>query len=233
MRQMRIKDTAKEILQKQLINGQSDNWLWDRCSRVARNVEFICKLPELEDPQAAVDNWSLKTAVYFADAGFAICSSQTGSQAVIYDSLVDLGGTQELLELTRSVLFDRLTGHVNNAELEKVFKIISESYKRQTPLQEAKILSDARSLEDLGIIGMVTQIRRLVIQGKCISELLAGWKRKRDYQYWPARIEEGFHYQSVKNIAVQRYKYMENFITQLNIENNAKDIDEILLEDIT
>ncbi len=66
-----IREVARQVLMVPTLTGTPDNWLWDRAQRIVRNVEHICRLPELVKQDLAVDRFCLIGAAYFSDTGFA------------------------------------------------------------------------------------------------------------------------------------------------------------------
>jgi HD superfamily phosphodiesterase len=91
-------------------------------------------------------------------------------------------------------------------------------------LNEAKILSDAQNLDDMGIVGIFSLLRNSSLRGKGPSDVLRSWKKKIDYGYFQARLKESFHFESVKRIAKKRFELTENFMSRLQDECSAKDI---------
>jgi hypothetical protein len=86
------------------------------------------------------------------------------------------------------------------------------------------VLCDARNLDDIGAVGIFNELRRYIIGGKNVSDALKVWKRKKDYQYWQARLKEGFRFESVRKLAEQRLSTAKQFMDQLKLEsefNNA------------
>ena len=66
-----IRQIAQQVLNVPTLTGTQDRWLWDRTLRILRNVEHICRMPELTEQAAAIDRFCLIAATYFADSGFA------------------------------------------------------------------------------------------------------------------------------------------------------------------
>ncbi len=99
-------------------------------------------------------------------------------------------------------------------------------------LTEAVVLSDARSLDDMGAVGIFNEFRRCLAHGKGATDALESWKRKVDYRYWQARLKESFRFETARKIAVQRFAATEYFMNQLKIENAAQDIEDVLLESL-
>ena len=168
-----------------------------------------------------VDRW------YFSDSGFihyANCEDVTARVA-----LADLNVT-DLRDFSTQVVADKLSGKLAEGKIEKINKIITESSNKLTEMPEAAILSDARSLDDMGAVGIFNEFRRYVVQGKGVTDAIDNWQRKIDYRYWEARLKESFRFESVRKIAGRRFHAAEFFMKQLSIENHAKDLEEVVLE---
>ena len=112
-------------------------------------------------------------------------------------------------------------------QIVSVEKIIIESGDRFTKMVEAMILSDARNLEDMGAVGIFSELARSASSGKNPSELLNTWQRKVDYQYWDARLKESFRFPSVRQLAQQRFNAVIDFMNQLEVEISASDIKDL------
>jgi len=224
-----IRQIAQQVLTVTTLAGTSDNWLWDRAQRLVRNAEHICRLPELTDANLAVDRFCLIAATYFADAGFAhyADAEDTGSRLV----LADVTPT-DLWDFSAQIVSEKLAGALAGPKIDKINKIIIEAGDRFTEMTEAMILSDARNLDDMGSIGIFNEFRRYVIHGKGASDVLQSWKRKVDYKYWQARLKESFRFDSVRTLAEQRYSATEYFMNQLEVENSARDLEELIIESL-
>lgn len=224
-----IRDIAKQVLTVPTIIGTTDNWLWDRAQRLVRNAEHICRLPELTKVSLAVDRFCLTAAAYFSDSGFARYADAQDTSARIV--LADVSPS-DLQDFSTQVVTDKLTGAIAGPKIDKINKIIMETTNRTTDLTEARILSDARNLDDMGAVGVFNEFRRYVIHGKGASDALDSWKRKIDYRYWDARLKESFRFDSVRKLAIQRFSSAEYFMNQLSVENSARDLEELIIESL-
>jgi hypothetical protein len=225
-----IRHIAERTIKIPMPSGISDNWLWDRTVRILKNVEHICRLPELIDQNIPIDRFCLITATCFADTGFiryAVAEGVLGRQALSDINPIDLR------DFSTQITAERLNGVLAASKIEKCNKIIIESVNRFTEMTEAIILSDARNLEDIGVVGLVHEFRKATVGGKGISELLDSWKRKIDYGYWQARLREGFRFESVRRLAEQRFATAEYIMNQLYIEHNIRDFEELLQESLS
>jgi hypothetical protein len=57
-----------------------------------------------------------------------------------------------------------------------------------------------------------------------VGDILRSWKRKIDYRYWQARLEEGFRFESVRKLAERRLCAAEEFMEQLKAEAQGRDL---------
>lgn len=224
-----IREIAQQVMMVPTLAGTTDNWLWDRAQRLVRNVEHICRLPELTEANLPIDRFCLAAAAYFIDCGFARYADVEDIAARLV--LADVSPA-DLRDFSTQVVSDKLSGALAGPKIDKINKIIIESGDRFTDMVEAKILSDARSLDDMGAVGIFNEFRRYVVHGKGASDVLESWKKKVDYRYWQARLKESFRFESVRRLASQRFSAAEYFMNQLTVENSAKDMEEIIIESL-
>lgn len=223
-----VRDTAQQALTIAAISTDNlDTSLWDRGQRLVRNVEYICQISELTAAGVQIDRFCLLCAAYFNYAGMARVREAKNIGAKPVNSGVDTAG---LLEFSCQVVTEQLTEHIEKVKIEKINKIITESVGYFTKMTEAMILSDARNLDDMGTTGVFNELKYLAIEGKNVSDVLASWQKKIDYQYWQARLKESFRFESVRKIAEQRFSTVETFMNQLKIENNAEDLSKLVVE---
>jgi len=222
-----IREIARQTLKLSTLTGAGDNWLWDRTRRVVRNVEHICKLPEVTEANLAVDRFCLACAAFFSDSGFIHYANSEDVTARV--ALADLNVT-DLRDFSTQVATDKLTGKLAEGKIAKINKIIIESSNKLTQVTEAAILSDGQSLDDMGAVGIFNDFRRYLVHGKGVTEAIDNWQRKIDYRYWETRLKESFHFETVRRIADRRFHAAEYLMKQLRAENIAKDLEEVVLE---
>ena len=118
---------------------------------------------------------------------------------------------------------------VEDARIEKINRIITESGDRSSRMQEAMILSDSRNLEDMGAVGIFNELRESITGGKGVSEVVSSWQSKIDYRYWQARLEKSFRFTSVRELAGQRL--LHHVLIQTHHGNSDQDpCDELLIK---
>lgn len=224
-----VRQIAQQVVAMPTLSGTNDHWLWDRTQRIVRNVEHICRMPELAEHAKSIDRFCLLAATYFADSGLAHYLDEENVSARMV--LADVAYS-DLCDFSTQIVSDKLLNAMAGPKIDKINKIIIESGNRFTDMIEAMILSDARNLEDMGAVGLFHELRRYMIHGKGISDILESWKRKVDYGYWQARLKESFRFDSVRQLAEHRCSAAAYFMDQLAVENSARDLEEWLLESL-
>jgi len=220
-----IKEIAEQVLLAPSPKGTPDRFLIDRANRILRHCAGIARLNEVRCFQ--LDQECLSVAALFRDAGFARYASETDKTARLV--LADLTD-HDMRDFSTQIVQEKLADLLNPRQMERVCSTIIESGVRSTKLIEAMILSDARNLEDMGAVGIFHEMRRYVAHGRGATEALAGWKRKLDYDYWAARLHESFRFDTVRRLAQQRLEVTTHFMEQLERENRAADLEDLLLE---
>lgn len=224
-------DTVHQIAQKTMtfpaLLGGRDDWLWDRTLRILRNIEHICRLPELAEQAISIDRFCLVVAAYFADSGLAhfVKNQKSPKQW----PLADVTNAQ-VCNVSTQIVSDTLLDVITDTRTDKINRIITESFNRFTDVTEAMVLSDGRNLEDLGLAGLLGTLRGQLIDGKGVSDILESWKRKIEYGYWQARLKESFRFSAVRQIADRRFAAVEQFMNQLATESNASDMEEQIVK---
>jgi hypothetical protein len=219
-----IKEIAEQLLVVPTLKGTPDRYLIDRAYRILRHCGNIAQLNEVRCFQ--IDHDCLNVASLFRDAGFARYASQEDRVARMV--LADLTDA-DMRDFSAQLVQENLSELLNPRQRERICSIIMESGSRKTSLVEAMILADARNLEDMGATGIFNELRRYVVHGRGVTEALVSWKRKIDYDYWNARLREGFRFESVRKLAQQRMQTALGFMEQLERENKAGDLEELLL----
>ncbi|MCF7957724.1 MAG: hypothetical protein K9M57_04670 [Phycisphaerae bacterium] len=219
-----IKEIAGQVLSVPTIKGTPDRYLIDRSNRILRHCGNISQLTEVKRFQ--VDHECMQIATLFRDAGFARYADQEdNTNRMVLADLTD----DDMRDFSSQVVQEKLGGLLNARQIERVCSIIIESGKRGTSLIEAMILSDARNLDDMGAIGIFNEFRRYHVHGRGVTEAIKSWNRKVEYEYWNARLRESFRFDSVRELARSRMETAMEFMTKMNIENLAIDLEEILM----
>ncbi|UCE98619.1 MAG: hypothetical protein JSV82_05365 [Planctomycetota bacterium] len=221
-----VRELARESLTAAASTVELGAFLWERAQRLVRNAEYICQLPELGEAGLQVDRFCLVSAAYFSGAGLARYAGGKGLGAK--SGLNDVND-DDLLELSVQVAEQKLAGAIEKSRIEKITRIITESGSYFTRMAEAMVLSDARNLDDMGLVGILNEYGRYICRGKGVSDILKSWQRKKDYRYWQARLEEGFRFPPVRKLAEQRLCTAEEFMDHLNMEAAGRDLEGLVV----
>lgn len=218
-----IVEVAHPVLTIPTAKGRLEQSLWDRAQRLAQNIESICRLDEITGSSLPIDILCVTSAAYWSDAGLAehLGSKEHREYLNTFDT-----NNHSFLERSTEILAEKLAGLIDAQIIDKISQIITESAEANTQMTEAKILSDARNLDDMGVTGIVNDIKRCSANGKGILDIIKNWQRKIDYGYWQARLKDSFRFDSVQKLAEQRINSAEHFMNQLQTEASARDIEE-------
>jgi hypothetical protein len=95
----------------------------------------------------------------------------------------------------------------NKAEeklLDRCAQILHETPRRAPVLDEARLLADAVNLDDFGLTGLMNQAIQMAMAGDGLLELAVAIDKREQYSYWEARLKDGFHFEPVRKLALQR-----------------------------
>jgi hypothetical protein len=107
-------------------------------------------------------------------------------------------------EQSAELLVTLLSDHAPEDLLDRTTRLLLESPQRQPMIEEARLLGDAISLEDFGMIGLTTLMIQLALQGNGVNQLVESYEKRDAYGYWDARLKEGFHFDVVRAMAKKR-----------------------------
>jgi hypothetical protein len=229
-----VKEIARQLhLVPSLNNTHDDDSLWYRSQRIGRNVDLICKLPELTKSKGQIDQFCLKVAAYFYNVGHAhqLRADRKAKSRLSINNFLTASNPlspEELLDICLRITDEKLKDVLDKRRLDIISRIITESNGNFARMTEAMILSDAKNLDDMGAAGLFNDFKHHVVSGKSISSVLDNWKRKVDYQYWQGRLKDSFKFESVRRLAAKRLSTAEHFMEMLHLEHAAEDFDEII-----
>lgn len=110
-------------------------------------------------------------------------------------------------EEAAELLVTELGADIDAGLLDRTTRLLHELPHRSPMLDDARLLADALSLDDFGIVGIVQQIIQLAREGQGIAQLAAGLEKREQYGYWDARLKDGFHFEQVRQIAEARLQH--------------------------
>jgi hypothetical protein len=114
---------------------------------------------------------------------------------------------KERCEEAAELLILEIGALIDEAVLDLAARILREAPHPSPMLDESRLLADALSLDDFGIIGLTRQMSDRSLQGQGVGALSAGLARREAYGYWDARLKDGFHFEAVRKIARRRLEH--------------------------
>jgi hypothetical protein len=203
-----IQAVASKVLSTKL-PGQAElaRYAYDRAQRVMRAIDKLA--PAVGE---RIDRADLaKIAAMFAGVAQNVVSPGKAADDQAYGDAAEIAADQ---------LKELLPQH----DLDAMINILQEHRKRDTKLPEARVLADALSLEEFGLIGFWNQNRQFHASGKSLEQLLKLWKAQHDYGYWESRLREGFHFEAARRTARERLAHMKGLYERLQREHNCEDV---------
>jgi hypothetical protein len=104
--------------------------------------------------------------------------------------------------------------------LERTARILREMHQRPPGIDEAKLLNDAVSLDDFGVMGLLRLAVQTARKGGGLSEVADGIEKRIQYGYWEARLKDGFHFESTQSFARRRLENARRTAELLKAEFN-------------
>jgi len=182
----------------------------DRAMRVVRTIDRLARAIPTELRPKRID--LVRTAALYACIGLTAPPRARTSSA---DNSVD-----DSAELAA----DQLQPFLSAADIDLTLKILREHHLKETKLPEAQLLSDAISLEDLGLVGLWNQTRHFHALGRTLEQLIKLWKTQQEYGYWETRLRDGFHFEPARKVAAARLKQVAPIFEQLLKQQQAEDV---------
>ncbi len=182
----------------------------DRAMRIVRTLDRLAKAIPAELRPKRID--LVRIAALYACVGL---TAPPRARTASADSAVD-----DAAELAT----DQLQSFLSAADIDLTLRILREHRLKETKLAEAQLLSDAISLEDVGLVGLWNQTRHFHALGRTLEQLIKLWKTQQEYGYWESRLRDGFHFEPARKVAAARLAEMEPIFNQLARQQAAEDV---------
>ncbi len=199
--------------------GEADVFLWEHSARVAKTAQTILTLPEVRVRTS--DEIAVVAAALYHDAGWsARCrSGETERTEVLLGTLTE-GDREEGARMMEH----SLAGLLPPASLDRAGRAVRTYHERTTEVIEGHIVADAKNLQEFGLLSLWPAIRRGLLDGKAVQAVLDTWHRKQEYQFWSARLQDAFHFDSVREVARRRLADLERFMSELEQQHSVADV---------
>lgn len=212
-------DIARDVLVGTSPLGREDTFLFDHSLRVMRVAEQLSRSEEVADWR--IDRFALQAAALFHQAATVRLEEERRTSTVYAAATMS---AEDIKSYSAELAGDRLGSRVPGRQLELIQEIIRRTHDATIELNEAKILTDADSLDDIGALGTWRDLRRYVLEGRAIDDALHAWKRREEYGYWETRVRDAFNLETARRLAEGRLKAARAFMQQLRRERDGADI---------
>jgi len=202
-------------------SGEEDSFLFEYSRRVVQSAHAIANLPSLRAQMVDLDRETLSVVAWYHAAGWAarVRSGEVDRQHVLLSPL-----DESLLDEAALLLVERLDGLLAADCLNRAARAVRSLNDRSSEVLEVRVVAEARALEEFGLLSLWPAIRRSMLDGRGVQAFLDTWRRKHEYQFWPARLKDAFQFDEVRQIARGRLGVLESFMAALDSEHNGDDL---------
>jgi len=212
-------EEARDVLVTASPLGREDRFLFDHAVRVMRVAERLSHCREVR--QWRIDRFALQVASLFHQAATVRLDEERRTSTVYAAATMS---AEDVKEYSAELAGDRLRGRVPGRQLARIQEIIRRAHDASIDLAEAKILSDADSLDDIGALGVWRDMRRYILEGRAVADTVRAWQQREQYGYWEARLREAFNLETARRLAERRLEAARRFKEQLAVEREALDL---------
>ncbi|MFO0839056.1 MAG: HD domain-containing protein [Phycisphaerae bacterium] len=190
--------------------GAHDLWLWEHSERVAQIAQQLAELPEVAEMRP--NGVALHAAALFHDAGWAV---QVRSGHISRWQVLNRPTNDIQRELGAAYLDEHGHRHIPSDVLRLAVEAIRQCNERSTSLIESRVVAEAENLDEIGLLHTLRQFRQHQAEGRPLEQLVQGWQRQQQYQFWEARINDTLRFTASKQLARQRLATVEQFMSGL------------------
>jgi len=214
-----IIEIARDVLVGRSPLGREDTFLFDHSLRVMQVAERLSACEEAASWR--IDRFALAVAALFHQAATVRLDEERRTSTVYAAATMS---AEDVKHYSAELAGDRLRGRLPVRQLGLVQEIIRRAHDASTDLAEAKILSDADNLDDLGALGVWKDLRRACLEGRAIEGAIRAWQQRDQYGYWETRARDLFHLATSRRLAESRLAAARAFMEELARERDASDI---------
>lgn len=205
-----IWDRARIDLVVKAVDGGEDMFCWENAHRIARAALRIIQFPQVR--ALPTDEGALLAAALYYDVASVDLLRQGDIKP---HELFARGRAKKHREQSAARMSERLADILSDKSGALASEAILTLNNRNVQSIEGRILSDARNLNDVGLLSLWPAIRRSMAEGNGVESLIETWKRQKEYHFWEARLNESFHFDDVRKIAENRLGQFDRFVADL------------------
>jgi hypothetical protein len=200
-------------------DGEVDPYLFEHAVRVATSASMIRAL-EVVHPNDP-DEVAVLAAALYHDSGWAV---RFANGEAPREEILVRPPTDSHRELGASLMERNLAGVIPAESLRRAAEAIRTMDKKDAATIEGQIVSDADNLDDFGPLALWPAIRRGVLDGKGVQAIVDTWRRRKEYQFWSARLNDSFFFDKVRKLAEARLSDHERTMQALEQHHTAADL---------
>ena len=212
-------DIARDVLVGTSPLGRQDTFLFDHSLRVMRVAERLSRSREVRPWR--IDRLAMGAAALFHQAATVRLEEERRTSTAYAAATMS---AEDIKAYSAELAGDRLRGLLPARQLELVQEIVRRAHDPTVRLNEALILADADSLDDIGALGVWRDLRRYVLEGRAVDDAIGAWKTRAQYGYWQARVRDVFNLEVSRRLAEARLAAARAFMDQLARERDGADI---------
>lgn len=183
----------------------------------------VAVLPEFGASEVDVE--ALYCAALFHDGGWIVQLEQGRISAA---QVLSRPTNEVQRELGAGLLVEKLGHLLPGPTLATAERAIRFCNLRDGAPVEARILSEAESLDEIGAMYVARALRQSALDGRSIEQLVTAWNRQQEYKFWESRIKESFRVETVRQLARVRLAAVDRFMAALAAEQNMSDIQRLV-----
>jgi len=214
-----IIEIARDVLVGRSPLGREDTFLFDHSVRVMRVAERLASCREVRSWR--MDRFALAAAALFHQAATGSLEEERRTSTVYAAATMS---AEDVKLYSAELAGDRLRSRLPPRQVELVQEIIRRAHDATIDMAEAKVLSDADSLDDIGALGVWRDLRRHVLEGRSVGDATRAWEQREQYGYWVARVRDAFNLATARRLAESRLGAARAFMEQLARERDAADL---------
>lgn len=200
-------------------HGDQDLFLWEHSVRVAENARRVAALPVIQ--KTSPDDLAVYAAGLYHEAGWIIRfnDGDVRRQEFLIRPL------SETYREQGAILLEKSLGKLLPPEtVRRASEAVRSLSDREIDSIEGQIVSDADNLDEFGILSLWMTIRRGMVDGKGVQAVIDTWRRRKEYRFWEARLNESFRFAPVRALARRRLEKFERLMKELEEQHQGDDL---------
>lgn len=215
----KIESRARAVLSVTTEFDGEDIFLWEHSMRVAHNARCIAGFPEVCD--VPPDLVAVTAAALYHEVGWIerLRSREIRRVELLIRPRIASQSEEAAMMLERS-----LSDLLPQESLTRALEAVRSLYDRDAESVEARIVSEADNLDQFGLLSLWLVIRRGIVDGKGVQNVIDTWKSRKDFGYWKALLDDSFQLPSVRAVAEERLDQLEHLMEGLELQHLGEDL---------